>query len=61
MKVDHDGIVLGSLASKVLRPGEQKAYVTGGIVGMGREEGGGGKMGSSISETTRENKIKKKK
>jgi hypothetical protein len=27
--------VLGSLASKVLRPGEQKAYVTGGIIRIG--------------------------
>jgi hypothetical protein len=62
MKVDPDGVVLGSLVSKVLRPGEQKAYITGGIIGMGREgEGGGGKMGSSISKTTRENKAKKKK
>jgi hypothetical protein len=60
MKVDPDSVALGSLASKVLRPGEQKAYVTGGIIGTGREgEGGGGKIGSLISEIIRENKNKK--
>jgi hypothetical protein len=54
MKVDPDSIVLGSLASKVLRLGEQKAYITGGIIRMGREgEGGGGKIRSSISEITK--------
>jgi hypothetical protein len=57
MKVDPDGIVLGSLAVKVLRPGEQKAYVTGGIIGIGREkEKERGKIRNSISETTRKKK-----
>jgi hypothetical protein len=60
MKVDPDGIVLGSLALKVLRLGEQKAYITGGIIGIGKEkEGGGGKIGSLISEITKEKKLKK--
>jgi hypothetical protein len=59
MKVDPDSITLGSLALKVLRLGEQKTYITGGIIGIGRKgEGGGGKIGSLISERTRENKIK---
>jgi hypothetical protein len=54
MKVDPDGIVLGSLVSKVLRPGEQKAYITGGIIRIGRKrEGKGGKIGSLISEITK--------
>jgi hypothetical protein len=57
MKVDPDGIVLGSLASKVLRPGEQKAYVTGGIVGIGRErEGGGGRGRENRKFNIRNNK-----
>jgi hypothetical protein len=59
MKVNPNSIVLGSLASKVLRPGEQKSYVTGGIIRIERErEGGGGKIGSLILEITK--KIKGK-
>jgi hypothetical protein len=59
MKVDPDGIVLGSLASKVLRPREQKVYITGGIIRIRKEKKGGGKkIGSLISEIIRENKIK---
>jgi hypothetical protein len=59
MKVNPDGVVLGSLASKVLRLGEQKVYVTGGIIGIGRKKkGGGGKVGSLVSKITKENKIK---
>jgi hypothetical protein len=45
MKVDPDGVVLGSLASKVLRLVEQKAYITGGIIGIGREGEREGKRG----------------
>jgi hypothetical protein len=40
MKVDPDSIVLRSLASKVLRPGKQKAYITGGIIRIGRRKKG---------------------
>jgi hypothetical protein len=61
MKIDPDNIVLGSLVSKVLRPGEQKAYITRGIIGTGRKkEGGGGKIRNLISEITRKNKNKTK-
>jgi hypothetical protein len=60
MKVDPNGIVLVSLASKVLRLGEQKSYITGGIIGIGRRgregERRGGKIGSSISEIIKKNK-----
>jgi hypothetical protein len=61
MKIDPNNIILGSLASKVLRLGEQKVYITGGIIGIRREkDGGGGKIKSLISKITKENKIKKK-
>jgi hypothetical protein len=45
MKVDPDSIVLGLLVSKVLRLGEQKTYITGGIIGIGRKKEGGGGRG----------------
>jgi hypothetical protein len=45
MKGDPDSVVLGSLASKVLRLGEQKLYVTGGIIRIGKEEEGEGGRG----------------
>jgi hypothetical protein len=62
MKIDPDSIILGLLASKVLRLGEQKVYIIGGIIGIGRErEGGGRKIRSLISETTRKNIKKNKK
>jgi hypothetical protein len=60
MKVDPNSIVLGSLVSKVLRPGEQKTYITRGIIEIKKERGKRGrKIRNSISETTRKNKIKK--
>jgi hypothetical protein len=60
IKVDPDGIIIGSLVSKVLRLGEQKTYITGGIIRIGRKrEGKEGKIKNLISETIRENKKKR--
>jgi hypothetical protein len=51
IKVNPDSIVLGSLVSKVLRLGEQKTYITGGIIGIRKKkERKGGKIKSLISE-----------
>jgi hypothetical protein len=59
IKVDPNSIVLGLLVSKVLRLGEQKIYITGGIIGIRKEkERKGKKIRSLISEITRKNKIK---
>jgi hypothetical protein len=38
IKIDPDSIVLGSLVLKVLRLGEQKAYITRGIIRIGRKK-----------------------
>jgi hypothetical protein len=58
MKVDSDSIILGSLVSKVLRLREQKAYITGGIIGIKKRKKKRGKIRNLISEITRKNKIK---
>ena len=39
MKIDPDSIILGLLASKVLRLGEQKTYITRGIIGIRKKKG----------------------
>jgi hypothetical protein len=39
MKVDPNNIILGSLVSKVLRLGEQKTYITRGIIGIRKKKG----------------------
>jgi hypothetical protein len=57
MKVDPDSIVLGSLVSKVLRLGEQKVYITRGIIRMGRKgEGGRGRGKEDKKFNIRNNK-----
>jgi hypothetical protein len=38
MKVDPNNIVLRLLVSKVLRLGEQKTYITGGIIRIGKNK-----------------------